>query len=184
MNPLHLQKNLRNAKAGRAVLAVACAVLLVSNALLVGKMFTTSNQVVLVPTSVSDGMVARGSVDKRYVEALALDAIYGLYNSSPNNLAYGRAVIERLAAVGERASLLKHYDTVATDISERDISTVFWPQKIEHNHERLEVVISGDLDTYLNTVPINREPRRILLGFKIEAGSVRLESITKLENQT
>lgn len=184
MDPLHLQRSLRTAKVGRAAFVVISAVLLVSNTFLVLKMYSTSNQVVLVPTSVSDGMVARGSVDKRYVEALALDAVYGLYNSSPNNLSYGRAVIERLAAVSERASLLKHYDAVATDISERDISTVFWPHKIEHNHDRLEVVIEGDLDTYLNTVPINREPRRILLGFKIEAGSVRLKSITKLENET
>ena len=184
MDPLHLQKSLRNAKIGRGVLAVTVGVLIVSNTLLVGKLYSSSNQVVLVPTSVSDGMVARGSVDKRYVEALALDAVYGLYNSSPNSLSYGRAVIERLASVGERVSLLKHYDAVATDISERDISTVFWPSKIEHNHDRLEVVVEGSLETYLNTVPINREPRRILLGFKIEAGSVRLKSISKLENET
>lgn len=183
MDTLTLQRSVRTAKLGRAALFAACMVLLVSNVLLVLKLYTSSNQVVLVPTSVSDGMVARGVYDKQYVEALAKDAVFGLYNVSPNNTDYGRQVIERLSAVGNRARLLDHYDRVAQDIKDRNISTVFYPHRIEHNHQALEVVVIGDLETLINTVAVNREARRILLGFKLEAGSVRLNAVSILEDE-
>ncbi|RYG89921.1 hypothetical protein EU803_14960 [Loktanella sp. IMCC34160] len=176
-----LQKSIRTARLQRnAILAVA-AILLLINAALSVRLYTQTNQVVLVPTNISDGMVARGASDKRYIEALSLDAIYGLYNASPANLDYGRTVIERIAAVADRNRLLQHYDTVATDIRERDISTVFFPRRIEHNLDRLQVVIEGDLHTYLNTVQIAREERRVMLSFVAEAGSVRLAAISRLE---
>jgi conjugal transfer pilus assembly protein TraE len=184
MNLQGLQKIVRRTRMQRnAILAVGC-ILLAVNALLGIRLFTQTNQVVLVPTNVSDGMVARGASDKRYIEALALDAVYGLYNASPASLDYGRAVIERIASVSERNNLLRHYDDVATDIRERDISTVFFPRQIEHNIDNLEVVVEGDLQTYLNTVLISVEPRRVLLSFVAEAGSVRLFRVSRLEMES
>lgn len=165
----------------RNIVLGAAVVMLASNALLAFDINNRSNQVILVPTNVSDGMVARGSFDKRYVESLALDAVYGLYNATPSTTDYGRDVIARIAAVRDRNGLLARYDEIATDMRERDISTVFFPRTIEHNLERLEVVIDGDLQTFVNTVPISSEPRRILLGFVPEAGSIRLSFINSVE---
>lgn len=176
-----LQKQLQSARTGRMAFVLVSAVLLAINAVLALKLYSTSNQVILIPTSVSDGMVARGAVDKRYIEALALDAVYGLYNASPKSLDYGRSVIERIASVADRNTLLKHYDEVATDIRERDISTVFYPRQIEHNFAAREVVVEGDLQTFLNTVLVSVEKRRIMLVFKVEAGSARLSKINRLE---
>lgn len=176
-----MKAQLKSARFGRNVISGVCAVLLLSNLMLVGKLYTSSNQVVLVPTSISDGMVARGAVDKRYLEALAMDAVYGLYNASPANLEYGRNVIERISAVGNRQRLLRHYDDVANDIRERDISTVFYVGQIEHSVANMEVVVEGELQTYLNTVLVASEPRRILLTFTVEAGSARLNKINVLE---
>lgn len=176
-----LQKRFRAAKAARTTFMVLAVLMLALNVMLTVRIFNTSNQVVLVPTSITDGMVARGAVDKRFVEALALDAVYGLYNASPANLNYGRQIIERVASVGSRNGLLKHYDEIAGDIRERDISTVFLPRQIEHNFDKLEVIVEGELQTFLNTVRVSSEPRRILLGFVVEAGSVRLAKINRLE---
>ncbi len=181
MNFQAVQKQLRHARAARNLGFGLVVLLGFLNVALVYKVYSQSNQVILIPTSVSDGMVARGAVDKRYVEALALDAVYGLYNASPSNLRYGRTVIERLAAVASRSELLRLYDEVATDIQERDISTVFFPKQIEHNLDAKTVVVAGTLQTYLNTVLISEEPRRILLNFVTEAGSVRLSRISRLE---
>jgi len=183
MNFDAMKRQLRSARLMRNVLAASTAVMTGVAGLLAFEIATQSHQVVLIPTNVSDGMVARGAVDKRYVEALALDAVYGLYNASPESLEYGRRVIERLASVGQRNELLKHYDEVAKDISDRDISTVFRPRTIEHNLSKLEVVVDGDLETFLNTVMVKTEPRRILLSFVTEAGSVRLARINKLEDE-
>lgn len=184
MDIIALQKKYNRRGAARNALLVTVGVLILANLFLSFRIFSQSNQVVLVPTHIADGMVARGAVDKRYLEALALDAIYALYNVSPNALDYGRTVIERIASVEERPRLLQQYDRIAGDIRARKISTVFLPQKIEHNFTRMEAVVTGRLQTYLETTQVSSEVRRILLTFKSEAGSVRLNSIGKLEDQS
>lgn len=181
MDFAQLKSALVRTRTQRNVLGGVGAVLLAANALLAFDISSRSNQVILVPTNVSDGMVARGAFDKRYVESLALDAIYGLYNATPANVSYGRDVIARLASVRDRNTLLSLYDDVSKDMAEREISTVFFPRQIEHNLDKLEVVVEGDLQTFVNTVPITAEPRRILLGFVPEAGSIRLSFINNLE---
>lgn len=176
-----LKTALSRTRMQRNVLGGAGVILLAANVLLALDINARSNQVILVPTNVSDGMVARGAFDKRYVESLALDAIYGLYNATPANTSYGRDVISRLSSVKDRNTLLSMYDDVSEDMKEREISTVFYPRQIEHNLDKLEVVVVGDLQTFVNTVPITSEPRRILLGFVPEAGSIRLSFINNLE---
>ncbi|WP_372574747.1 TraE/TraK family type IV conjugative transfer system protein [Ruegeria jejuensis] len=177
MNFQNLDKAYKRSRRAMIVLGGAVALLLGTNALMAAKLYSQSNQVVLVPSTVSDGMVARGAVDKRYVEAVAMDAAYAMYNSSPETVRYGRATLERLAGPAERAGILAKFDKITDDVVERKISTVFFPRKIEHNFERYEVVVEGDLATYLETTQITREDRRILIKFKPQAGSIRLASI-------
>ena len=176
-----MQVAMRITKRQRDAAMVLFVVLLAVNAGLATRLFTQTNQVILVPTNISDGMVARGAFDQRYIEALALDAVYGLYNASPQSLAYGRDVIERLASVQQRGPLLAQYDEVATDMRERNISTVFLPATIEHNVPGLEVIVQGHLQTFVDTVLVETEERRIMMKFVAEAGSVRLSGIHKLE---
>lgn len=183
MDVLVLQKRLRSAQISRLVFAGLSLLMLTMNVALTVKLFNTSNQVVLVPTSVTDGMVARGAVDVRFVEALALDATYALYNASANNLSYGRSVIERLASTGNRHKLLKRFDEVADDIRGRDISTVFKTRAIEHNRDELSLTVKGYLTTYLNNQYVTTEERWIHLQFVVEAGSARLAAISRREVQ-
>ena len=177
MDLLNIQKTLKQSRMAMGIAVTCATVLLISNFLLAIKVFSQSNQVVLVPTTISDGMVARGAVDKGYIEALALDAVYAMYNTSPRTIEYGRNVLERLSGPGERAKIIETYERIATDITERKISTVFFPRKIEHNFAAYEVVVEGMLGTYLETTQITREERRVLIRFKPQAGSVRLSSI-------
>lgn len=176
-----LQASIRMTKRQRDVAIVLFLVMLAANVALSVRAYTETNQVVLVPTNVSDGMVSRGAVDKRYIEALALDAVYGLYNASPESLDYGRQVIERLASVQQRSKLLRQYDEVAGDMRERNISTVFLTGEIRHNLPGLEVVVQGNLQTFVDTVLISTEERQIMLRFVTEAGSVRLAGIHRVE---
>lgn len=180
MNFRNMDKTLKRSRRALLTVGVVACGLATANVLLAAKMYSQSNQVVLVPTTVSDGMVARGAVDKGYVEALALDAVYAMYNSSPRSLHYGRSVLERLSDPAERAAILATYDRIGRDITERKISTVFFPRKIEHNFADYEVLVEGDLATYLETTQVTREARRILIRFKPQAGSVRLAAIGKI----
>jgi conjugal transfer pilus assembly protein TraE len=176
-----LKRSLTAARRGNLILGVTSSALLVVLVLLSVMLVTRNSQVILVPTSIRDGMVARGANDKRYIEALALDTVYGLYNASPKSLSYGRAVLERVAAVSHRAKLLQEYDRIAEDMRERDISTAFYPNTIEHHPDKPQVIVEGKLNTYLDTTLVATEPRRVMLTFKTEAGSARLASVSRLE---
>ena len=183
MSPQNLMKQVRALRFQRNIVVGVAVLMIVANALLAFASVNQSNQVILIPSTVSDGMVARGKTDMRYTEALAKDVIFAFYNSSPQNLEYGRNTLERLAAATQRAKILTHYDKVAKDIRERKISTVFFINKMEHHHDKLEIIVTGTLRTYLNAVPISVEPRRVSVKFKPEAGSVRFFGITKLETE-
>ena len=176
-----MQGSIRRAKRVRNGLAVVAVIQLFAITGLATKLVLSSNQVILIPTSIRDGMVARGGYDKRYMEALALDSVYAMYNVSEANLAYGRSVIERVASVGDRALLLREYDAIAKDIRERSISTVFLPERVRHLTDTLEVVVEGQLQTFVETVLVKKEPRAVLIKFKREAGSARVSKIHKTE---
>jgi conjugal transfer pilus assembly protein TraE len=138
-----LDRSVRTARRGRNLAVVLLVTMIGANALLGLRLLNQSNQVVLIPTQVSDGMVARGAVDKRYVEALALDAVYAMYNATPETLDYGRQVLDRLSSLRERSAILDQYDRIATDMRERKISTVFFPEKLEHNYDRRRAAMAG-----------------------------------------
>ena len=178
-----LNRKYKQSKTARNGLAIALGVSLASNFFLSYRISQENTQVVLVPSKVSDGMVARGAADIRYIEALSLDAVYAMYTISPATVKYGRDVIERIASGADRARLLDAYDDIADDIRLRRISTIFRPEKLEHNLARLQITVQGSLATYLDTTEVSSTPRRILLTFVEEGSSTRLSRIELLESE-
>ncbi|MFC3058415.1 TraE/TraK family type IV conjugative transfer system protein [Paenirhodobacter populi] len=181
MNFDTLSRRMKSAQRARNMVAVLLAVAVAANLLLSLRVAQENTQVVLIPSRVSDGMVARGAADIRYIEALSLDAVYAMYTISPGTIRYGRDVIDRISSAQDRARLLEYYDDIAEDIRLRRISTVFRPEKIEHNLARLQITVDGNLATYLDTTEVSRGRRRILLGFVEEGSSIRLSRMELLE---
>lgn len=181
MNVSVLSRKMKQAQRARNVVTLFLGISIAANLALSYRISQTDSQVVLIPSRVSDGMVARGRADIRYIEALSLDAVYAMYTVSPATIRYGRDVIERIAAAPDRARLLSAYDDIAEDIRLRRISTVFRPGKIEHDLERLQITVDGSLATYLDTTEVTNGPRRIMLTFVEEGASVRLSRMELLE---
>lgn len=177
MSPASMGRQLKSVRRQRSLLAAVSLILLVVVVLLAGTMSQVQRTTVLLPSRVSDGMVAVGAVDARYVEALALDAIYAFYNASPANASYGRRVVERLSSVRDRPLLLQNFDTVANDIRQRRISTVFYVEKLELDRDALNVKATGSLATFIETERVSVEPRTVTVTFVKEAASVRLAGI-------
>lgn len=174
MNLYVLSRKMKAAQRARNGLAAVLCLSVSANLLLSYRISQENTQVVLIPSKVSDGMVARGGADIRYIEALSLDAVYAMYTVSPGTIRYGRDVIERIASAQHRARLLDAYDDIAEDIRLRRISTVFRPEKIEHNLARLQITVEGNLATYLDTTEVSNTRRRIMLTFVEEGSSIRL----------
>lgn len=164
----------------RNALGIVLLVMILSNLLLVWQVLNTRSQMILVPSRVSDGMVAQGGGDIRYLEALALDAVQAMYTLSPATTSYSRSVIDRVSNPAEREVLLKRFDDTASDIKKREISTVFMPEKIDHDLAGLLLVVTGQFSTYLGTNKVAEDRRVIRVAFAEFGGSVRVARIERL----
>ena len=184
MNFEALNRKDKGALRGRNFLAICCVLLLTANVFLSSALNTTKRTTVLVPTRISDGMVSNGNVDMRYVEAIALDAVYSFYNASPNTSDYGRKAIERIASTRDRPDLLEAFDEVAKDIRDRRLTTTFFVSSIDHDWSKSQIVVHGYLTTFIETKSIDRVQKSVRLGFIEEASSVRLASMEVVGDQT
>jgi conjugal transfer pilus assembly protein TraE len=173
-----LNKKFRTSRKLMAFFMVTTVLLLVANLMLAGAYTQVQRTTVLIPSRISDGMVAAGAVDKRYVESLALDAVYAFYNVSPETASYGRKVVERLSSLRDRPQLLEAFDAVGEDIRERRITTTFFPERIDHDIDGLTVVVTGSLSTFIETHRVSRQSRVVTLKFVQEASSVRLSGMS------
>lgn len=182
MNFETLNRSLKAARRGRSFLALCCVLLLIVTVLLASALNTATRTTVLVPSRISDGMVSNGNVDIRYVEAIALDAVYSFYNASPETADYGRKAMERISSVRDRPDLLEAFDDVAKDIRERRLTTTFFVSSIDHDWTNLVVVVHGYLTTFIETKSTGRVAKSVRLTFVQEASSVRLSSMVVVED--
>lgn len=183
MNFAVMETSLGRLRRARNALGLVSLALIGSNLLLSWQVLQSHSQTILIPSRVSDGMVAQGGGDVRYLEALSLDATQAMYTVSPATTTYSRQVIERVANPVERDALLKRFDEVAADIKSREISTVFLPEKIDHDLAKLTLTVSGQFATYLGTTRVKEEPRTIRVTFSEFGGSVRVARIERLIDQ-
>lgn len=178
-----MERAMARMRNGRNAMGLVCLVMVAANLLLAVQVLQKTSQTILIPSRVSDGMVAQGGGDIRYLEALSLDAVQAMYTLSPATSAYSRQVIERLANPSERETLLKAFDDVAADIKTREISTVFMPEKIDHDLEHLTLTVTGQFATYLGTTKVSDERRLIRVKFSEFGGSVRVAKIDRIAEQ-
>ena len=172
-----MNKQLRAARRARNASWVLLALMVAANLALAFNIYRETNQVVLVPSQIADGMVARGAVDRRYVEALAVDAVSAMYTVHPETLDYGRKTVARLARDRDRAKLIESYDRVGEDMQVRKISTVFFIDRMETSVDGMKVRVFGQLATFLETTRTSIEDRVVLVTFAQQGASVRVSSI-------
>lgn len=178
-----LDRSLRTARRSRNIFALFTSVLLAIVLMLAVTLTKTTRTTVLVPTTISDGMVASGTVDMRYVEALALDAVYAFYNTSPNTTDRAREVVERLSSTRDRAALLEAFDKIASDIRARKITTVFFVSRLETNLDGMRIEVVGSLRTFIETKLITSKPVRVRVSLVREASSARLAAMEVVEEE-
>lgn len=181
MTPDNVTKQLSNARFMRNLLFVILSASIISQAAMSVHMARQTNQVVLTPSIVADGMVARGAVNVPYLEALAKDVVSSLYQVTPTTLGEGRAIIERVASGAARDALLVSFDATAKDIQERQLSTVWRTEKFTTDLAALTVDVSGEFSTYVGTNFASKQHRIIRVSFGREGASARVVGIETVE---
>lgn len=183
MNHQHLTNQYSSAKKQRNFLFALCISLCVTTVALSGVIANQSREVVLVPTRVTDGMVAFGNKDTRYMEAITLDAIYALLNISPGTFDYSKQVLMRVTTAASKADILRAFDESTKDYQKRNISTSFIPTSIEYQIHLDRVEVTGLLRTLIGSTLVSSETRTYRVSFEPEAGSYRVSGIREVISQ-
>lgn len=180
MNPIELTKQHRSVQLQRNTLlalfaATLCIIFMQSVA-----MSRQKQSVVLIPSRVSDGMVAVGALDTRYIEAIALDTIYALFNVSQGTTDYSRIVLQRVTSADQRQAVMRIWETSIQDYQRRNISTTFLPLSIEYQLNLDRVLVRGDLRTFIGNTMVSNDAKTTAVYFTQEAGSYRVSGIQEI----
>ncbi len=181
MNTTLMQSRYGSVIKQRNALFFSAMALLAVVVLLTLTVLQQQTRVVLVPSRVADGMVAFGAQDNRYIEAIALDVVYAVYNVTPSSLVHSRDVIERVTTAQHREHVLEVFDETSKDYERRKITTAFFPITISYQLANNRVVVEGQLKTFLNTTLVSTASKTVAVSFAIEAGSARVSGIKVLQ---
>lgn len=181
MNTIQVQQKYKSAISQRNALFAMTLILLFLVSMLVFTVMSQKTRVVLVPSRVSDGMVALGAQDNRYIEAIALDVVYAMFNVTPASLRHNRAVIERVTSAQQREGVLAVFDDTSKDFERRNITTAFFPVSIAYELSSKRVRIEGQIKTFLNTTLVSVETKVLAVYFSEEAGSYRVSGIHEIK---
>lgn len=180
MNPARLERQYRSAQLQRNALM---GVLIATLAIIFMQSVAMSRQkqsVVLIPSRVTDGMVALGAFDTRYIESIAMDTIYALFNVSQGTNDYSRTVLQRVTAADQLEEVLRVWETSVQDYDRRKISTTFLPHSIKYELEQDRVLVTGDLRTFIGNVMVSNTTKVTAVYFTREAGSYRVSGIQEV----
>ena len=181
MNTIQVQQKYKSAVNQRNALFATTILQLLLMVMLVVTLMSQKTQVVLIPSRVTDGMVALGAQDNRYIEAIGLDVVYAMFNVTPSSLRHNRAVIERVTSAQQREVVLGVFDETSKDFKRRNITTAFFPVSITYELSLNRVRIEGQIKTFLNTTMVSVETKELAVYFSEEAGSYRVSGIHEIK---
>ena len=181
MNTSEMQRRYGSVIFQRNIFVATVLFLLALVGLLAFSLSQKEQRVVLIPSRVSDGMIAYGAKDTRYIEALALDTVYAMFNISPGSTSYTKTVLTRITTAESRAEILEAVDESTQDYKRRKITTTFFPHSIEYHLDKDRVIIPGILKTFISNSLVASEEKLIAVIFKPEAGSYRVHQIKELD---
>ena len=173
----------RRARDVRLALGALLALSVAANLVLGHGLATRERVTVLVPAVSGPAWeVGESWAGRRYLEDAARTAAVTLLTLTPENAAHVREAAARLAAPEARGAIGAWVAAEAERMARRDLTTAFYPRRIEGAPEDLSVEIAGELATWIGREEAFRERRRYRLAFRVDAGRLGLVRFEQLED--
>lgn len=145
----------------------------------------TSQMTFLLPAGAQKPYaLGRGFADKEYVVSFAYDVLSLWGNVTPENIAFNKERLLRLADSQGNTAIRVELDASERRIKQELISTVWSPIDAEVNLERRTVVCRGFLRTYINNVPTSNAEKRLLLEYHIsQSGQAYVRNLREIKDK-
>ena len=171
----------RNFFAGCTLLAV------IANFLLVVKISSTTERIIMVPGITKDLAVEGSIVSQSYLEETALLFVSALLDLTADTISLKKNIILKHASAGSEQSLksLQSYFADKEDEHKKfGLSTFFAPKQMQVDSKNLQVVIEGVLTSTFGKRGFEQNTLKYLLSFDYIGGHLKLKEFTQVKPKT
>ena len=171
----------RNFFAGCTLLAV------IANFLLVVKISSTTERIIMVPGITKDLAVEGSVVSQSYLEETALLFVSALLDLTADTISLKKNIILKHASAGSEQSLksLQSYFADKEDEHKKfGLSTFFAPKQMQVDSKNLQVVIEGVLTSTFGKRGFGQNTLKYLLSFDYVGGHLKLKEFTQVKPKT
>ena len=171
----------RNFFAGCTLLAV------IANFLLVVKISSTTERIIMVPGITKDLAVEGSVVSQSYLEETALLFVSALLDLTADTISLKKNIILKYASAGSEQSLksLQSYFADKEDEHKKfGLSTFFAPKQMQVDSKNLQVVIEGVLTSTFGKRGFEQNTLKYLLSFDYVGGHLKLKEFTQVKPKT
>ena len=171
----------RNFFAGCTLLAV------IANFLLVVKISSTTERIIMVPGITKDLAVEGSVVSQSYLEETALLFVSALLDLTADTISLKKNIILKHASAGSEQSLksLQSYFADKEDEHKKfGLSTFFAPKQMQVDSKNLQVVIEGVLTSTFGTRGFEQNNVKYLLSIDYVGGHLKLKEFTQVKPKT
>ena len=171
----------RNFFAGCTLLAV------IANFLLVVKISSTTERIIMVPGITKDLAVEGSVVSQSYLEETALLFVSALLDLTADTISLKKNIILKHASAGSEQSLksLQSYFADKEDEHKKfGLSTFFAPKQMQVDSKNLQVVIEGVLTSTFGKRGFEQNTLKYLLFFDYVGGHLKLKEFTQVKPKT
>ena len=173
----------RRARDGRLALAGLLALSLVANLALSAGLASREGVTVLVPATAGPGWkVGESWAGRRYLEDMARTAAATLLTLTAENAGYVREAAARLSHASARGAIGAWVASEAERMARRDLSSAFYPERIEIEADALAAEVTGELVTWIGREEAARASRTYRLVFRMEGGRIGLLRFEQMED--
>ena len=168
----------RNFFAGCTLLAV------ISNFLLVAKISSTTERIIMVPGITKDLAVEGSVVSQSYLEETALLFASALLDLTADTIDAKKNIILKHASTRSEQSLksLQSYFAAKEDEHKKfGLSTFFAPKQMQVDAKNLQVVIEGLLTSTFGKRGFEQNTLKYLLSFDYVGGHLKLKEFTQVK---
>lgn len=174
----------RKARDTRLALAVLLGLSVLANLALSFGLAGREAVTVLVPAVSGPVWEVGGNwAGRRYLEDAARTAAVTLLTLTPENAGHVREAVARMSHASARGAIGAWVASEAERMALRDLSSAFYPRRIDADPAALAVEVRGELATWIGREESSRERKAYRLAFRVDGGRLGLLRFEDLEDE-
>lgn len=177
-----LIENIDKIKKQRNMFLATSILMVISNLLLVLRISSIDQKVVLVPALRQEMMVSKNGVSKSYLEEMSLLFLSNLLDLSPSDIGHKKELIMKYTSSSDKDALdnlIEYFVTAAREYKTFGLTTFFSVKNLEIDLENLSVIAHGILTSHYGKAGYESENETYKLAFDYQGGNLRLKSFSR-----